>query len=670
MSTFAEKSNRIGPDHLKKLFKHALDIVPKHAVEDTPIFLFATAGMRLLSESRRKDLLRHICSYARSETKFLISDCDSHVQVIPGEIEGLYGWIAANYLLGSFDSPEEHVHGKDHHTYGFLDMGGASAQIAFAPNKTEAVRHAEDLKLLRMRTLDGAPIEYKVFVTTWLGFGVNEARKRYVDALMKLNRTANPKTLQDPCLPAGLSTNLKGDVFLPGPKLVNEKNPYLVGTGRFDQCLNQTFPLLNKEAICVDAPCLLDGVHVPAIDFDVNHFVGISEYWHTTHEIFEWGHNDKAYDFNTYQQRVNEFCSMDWSKIRLGIDQHSWGSKVDEKTALDVCFRASWLINVLHEGIGIPRVGLEKIQETDHNGTKEVLHNAKAKGFTSSFQAVDKIGDIEVSWTLGKMVLYASSQIPPKAEKFPVGFGSNVPGGNPADFQYGGIFDAPYANTTNIHDTPSDHNTEDWHDTLFQGQSPRRIPGFLLFVLILGLAFYLLCGRDRRNRLYRKLMRSPHSHPRKRKLFSPLILPSFLRSRDSSLGGAYERVLEDGVATDQLELRQVGADGDDGDNENSDGSMKSWTVKSSGWATPRIVGGLGTGGILGGGSSGDHLDGARESKGGAIGLGIMRDPIGRSGLVGRIESRERLPTLAFGEGRRSRIGSPIRTASRRVLAED
>lgn len=627
--------------------------------------------MRLLSESKRRNLLRQICSYARSETKFLISDCDSHIQVIPGDVEGLYGWIAANYLLGGFDSPKEHAHGNDHHTYGFLDMGGASAQLAFAPNKTEALRHAEDLKLLRMRTLDGAMTEYKVFVTTWLGFGVNEARKRYVETLMKLSGIAHPKTLQDPCLPAGLSTTMKGDMFLPGPRRVDGKNPYLVGTGRFDQCLNQTFPLLNKDAVCVDAPCLLDGVHVPAIDFDVNHFVGVSEYWHTTHEIFEWSHKDKAYDFNTYQQRVSEFCSMDWSKIQDGIDQHSWGSKVDKQTALEVCFKASWLINILHEGIGIPRVGLEKIQETDHNGTKEVLHNAKAKGFTGSFQAVNKIDDTEVSWTLGKMVLYASSQVPPKADKSPVGFGSNVPGGNPPDFQYAGIFNAPSTNTTIIHESPSDLKTKDWHDTLFQGQSPRRIPGFLLFVLILCLAFYLLCGRERRNRLYRKLVRSPHLHSRKRKFFSPLKLPRFLRSADSSVGGSYERVLEDGGAADQFELRHVPTDGGDGDNENSDDSLESWTVKSSGWATPRIVGGMATSGALGGSAAGDYLDG--EFRTGAVGLGITRDPMGRSGLIGRTESRERLPTLAFGEGRKSRAGSPTRggkIAGLRVLIED
>lgn len=649
---------------------------------DTPVFLLATAGMRLLPDSQRKNILAQICSFVRSNTKFQISSCDQHIQVISGETEGLYGWIAANYLLGGFDTPEEPSRTKKHHTFGFLDMGGASAQMAFAPNETEALRHAEDLKLIRMRTLNGLIAEYKVFVTTWLGFGANEARKRYVEKLLNAGDKLNPKTLPDPCLPTGLSISTKGDVFLPSPKTIKGKSPYLIGTGQFDKCLNQTYPLLEKDAICIDEPCLLNGTHVPAIDFDVNHFVGVSEYWHTTHEIFEKGHKDKAYDLNTYQKRVSEFCSQDWEKIEKGIGRQKWGKKVDEKTAVEVCFKASWLINILHEGIGIPRVGLENTETGGHNGTKEILHGAKEKGFTNIFQAVNKIGDTELSWTLGRMVLYASSQIPPLNDKSAVGFGSNVPSGIPPDFQYADFHHAPSSNSTAPHEIPSDPNVEDVHDTLFANQTPRRIPGFLLFILILCLAFYLLCGRDRRNRIYRKFARTSNSHhTRRRRFFAPLKVPLF-----NSSSGAYERVLEDGAAADQFELGHVDNDADsdmDADLENSDDSAGSWTVKSSGWATPRIVGGsaavkggqqaglafgsaAGVAGSGGGGSSGEG--GYFDYGGGGLGLGIQANstnPMGRSGLVGRTESRERLVTMGVGPdgGKRSRRASPTRGKS-------
>lgn len=660
VSTFGDKPELVGPDHLKPLFEHALNIIPKDAVADTPIFLLATAGMRLLPDFERKELLSQTCSYARSNTKFLLPNCDLHIQVIPGETEGLYGWVAANYLLGGFDSPEEHDHGKGHHTYGFLDMGGASAQIAFAPNATEAERHADDLKLLRMRTLNGAAAEYKVFVTTWLGFGVNEARKRYVTALLEASGVPDATELPDPCLPIGLAISTKGDVLLEPPKTVKGQEPYLIGTGRFDECLRQTYPLLDKDAPCEHEPCLLHGVHVPAIDFDVNHFVGVSEYWHTTHEVFEMAHKDKAYDFNTYQTQVKKFCSQDWTSISKGVTTHDWGKKVDEATAVEVCFKASWLINVLHNGIGIPRIGLENTKGDGYNGTKALLSHAKEKGFLDPFQAVDKIDDTEVSWTLGKMVLYAASQVPPLDASLPVGFGSNVPG-IPSDFQYAGI------KSTLPSDTNQDDkaDVEDWHDALFSNSSPRRIPGFLLFLLILSIAVFLLLGCDRRSRLYHKLAsifpgkETGASRPpsKRRKIFAGknLFFPS--RGGPGALG-IYERVLEDGGA--EFELGEV-----DSDNDHSDSSSSSHHAgRTSGWATPRIN--VGPYEHAGGN---DLFDNASMGPGVGLGLGPIGNAMDRSGLLARTESKER---LTLGAGKRSRAGSPVRHKSplMAALAED
>ncbi|KAK4939953.1 Golgi apyrase, partial [Elasticomyces elasticus] len=484
VSTFGATPELVGHDHLAPLVQHAFSVVPQREIENTPIFLLATAGMRLLPDYQRNAVLDNICSYLREHTAFQLPDCGLHIQVIPGETEGLYGWIAANYLLGGFDSPQQHDHGKNHSTYGFLDMGGASAQIAFAPNTTEAAKHAEDLKLLRMRKVNGDPVEYRVFVTTWLGFGVNEARRRYVAAL--LEQSPHAEQLSDPCLPSGLTVTKAGRVILPGSKEAAGKEPHLLGTGHFSECLKRTVPLLGKDAPCLDSPCLFNGSHVPAIDFDVNHFVGVSEYWHTTHEVFEMSHKDKAYDFHTYQDRVSEFCSQDWKTIQKGVAGHEWGKKVDETTAVEVCFKASWLINMLHEGIGIPRVGIEKLPkpgETGYkNGTKEVLDHAKAKGFLDPFQAVDKIDGTEVSWTLGKMVLYAASQVPPAIDdaSLAVGFGSNTPGiKTPADFQYAGGKNRPLPNdlTDDTDGLKSDFpDGNDWHDVLFRSSSSRRIP--------------------------------------------------------------------------------------------------------------------------------------------------------------------------------------------------
>lgn len=633
ISAFGDTPNDVGPDHLEPLFKHALEIIPKDEVGNTPIFLLATAGMRILPQLKQKAVLEQVCNYARKTTDFQLPDCDLHIKVIPGETEGLYGWIAANYLLGGFDKPEEHDHGKGHHTYGFLDMGGASAQIAFAPNATEAEKHSNDLTLLRMRTVNGEPMEYKVFVTTWLGFGVNQARKRYVEALLQASPEA--QELPDPCLPSGLNVTTEGKPITPGSDEEVEEKPHLLGTGNFPECLRQTYPLLDKDAPCPDQPCMLHGVHVPAIDFDVNHFVGVSEYWHTTHEVFEMSHKDKAYDFHTYQKRVKEFCSQDWEVIQEGIKEKKWGKKVDETTALEVCFKASWLISVLHDGIGVPRVGIEYMKG-GHNGTKAVLGHAKEKGFLDPFQAVSKIDDVEVSWTLGKMVLYASSEIQAPPEALAVGFGSNEPG-IPPDFQYAGGKYVPLPG-----DLPGD---EDWHDTLFK-DSPRRIPGLLIFLLIVFVVLFMLCGRDRRKTMRHRVSnifgRGSGSLKRRRgfggKLFGLSNSPT------------YERVLESGECANEFELGEV-----DSDNDHSDSSEGSRVGRTSGWATPQIKAGFDHG-------PSNYFDNNPVTQGAGLGLGppsVFSNAIERGGLIARTDSKERM----VGPGHRSRAGSPTRMRS-------
>ena len=421
----------------------------------------------------------------------------------------------------------------------------------------------------------------------------------------------------------------------------------ILGLGQFDKCLARAYPLLGKDAPCEDEPCLLHGQHVPAIDFEVNHFVGVSEYWHTTHEVFEMAHKDKAYDWATYQRMVKDFCSEEWDDIKANVAAKKWGKKVDEKTAQEVCFKAAWLIDILHDGIGIPRVGIEKSAAgISYNRTKEIGAHAKDKGFLDPFQAVNKIDDMEVSWTLGKMVLYAAGQIPPSGENLPVGFGPNLGLG---PFQEAG---------SNYNPVPIGDDDESWSEVaedMAEKAHSRSTPGFLLFMFTLIFLFYIFRKRERRLRLYRGInatfrrSRRPGS-PRKggRGFFSS----SKLFGRSS---GNYERVLEDGMEAQDFELAE--ADSSD-DNEHSDSSEGSRIGRTSGLATPKMN--------VVNFDSASYFDGSSQMAAQSVGLGLGMHQGGlsamdRSGLVVRTESRERLQML--GAGRRSRAGSPTRMKS-------
>lgn len=366
-------------------------------------------------------------------------------------------------------------------------MGGASAQVAFAPNQTETNKHANDLMLLRLRTLDGIEKEYRVFVSTWLGYGANEARRRYIKELQSQAKSADP-ILRDPCLPKGLTMSLENS------------HRKILGTGSLAECLNLQSPILAKDMDCHDDPCLFGGVHAPAIDFDVNHFIGVSEYWHTTNDVFDMG---GTYDYATYSGKVEHFCSRDWDSILTDLRRQKWGKKMDEEKVRMVCFKAAWMMNVLHDGFGVPRLTREfnTPPKSSHNTTQDLVDSAKSHGYTTEpFTSVNKIDGVEVSWTLGKVVLYSSSTVNSVSipvtekiegldEKYMVGFGPN----NERLYQDGEFY------TPSGQLLPSSSSTYSRLSESFA--MSRRVPGLLLIFTMICVAVWLVVGKDRRNKV-------------------------------------------------------------------------------------------------------------------------------------------------------------------------
>ena len=442
ISSFAENPKGVS-EYLRPLLDYSRTHLPPSAEADTPIFLLATAGMRLLTQEQQVEILKETCYFFKTESNFRIDKpssagpCGSSIRIITGEEEGLFGWLSVNYLMDGFTN-----HSQDRTTYGFLDMGGASTQIAFEPSLAERNNPENSLIEVRLRLLGGEEIVHKVFVTTWLGYGTNQARERYVAQAINAfesNRSTSfdpsSDVILDPCLPKDLK--LVGQPLQPSSASQHSKRPHtLVGTGSFEQCLEKTSPLLNKDAPCSVPPCLFNGVHVPPIDFSGSHFIGVSEYWYSTEHVFGLG---GAYDFVQYERAAVEFCQRDWADI---LQQHEnsrleggkellggdgevekdgriisvgkWGDNVEIPRLQMQCFKAAWIANVLHSGLGMPRIIDPKGNLTVTEGGPAVSAQAQEKGLgRPGFQSVSTVGDIAFSWTLGKMVLEASKEVPP-----------------------------------------------------------------------------------------------------------------------------------------------------------------------------------------------------------------------------------------------------------------
>lgn len=112
------------PQYLDPLISFAQTKLSDFAHE-TPIYFRATGGMRSLEITEQKHVLRAVENYfGKAGFKNVLAS------VLSGTDEGIYAWIAVNYLLKklSQENPLD--------TLGVLDMGGASTQTTFVPVNT------------------------------------------------------------------------------------------------------------------------------------------------------------------------------------------------------------------------------------------------------------------------------------------------------------------------------------------------------------------------------------------------------------------------------------------------------------------------------------------------------------------------------------------------------
>lgn len=434
LSSFNESPQKVGNHHLSYLLSLASAVVPKSEHARTPIYLHATAGMRLLPPNEQEPILENVCQYLLTNSDFYIPDCKSHVNIIDGDVEGLYGWLSINYLLGAFDNPQEHQHGKNHTTYGLLDMGGASTQVVFLPNSTETAEHSNNLYKISLRGLpqlaektDGAGVvgnylvpvasEHNVFSDSFLGFGMFQAHNRYrkflVDGYRSLHELPEDvyrfrTPISDPCLPKGFTTKDE----------INQHSLDFIGESNFEKCLESIFPVLYNathtsgtddfngncqqlSATSRVSSCLLNDL-IPSFDFDVNHFIGVSGYWDAidkllaTQDIAVRDDDTEKYDYKVIYKKTHQICSQPLNELLKLNLLRSEKEKFTEEDLSELCFKSSWILNFLHVGLGFPRFGIDEIPNKDNK--------------FKSLQVVDKVGGSSFSWTMGRSILYANDE--------------------------------------------------------------------------------------------------------------------------------------------------------------------------------------------------------------------------------------------------------------------
>ncbi len=233
--------------YLDQLFSSFKDSEPDR------IFFYSTAGMRLVSPDDKASINKAITAYLSKA--FPQSTID--VKTITGQSEGIYGWLALNYLNEAFAQRAT--------SEGLLELGGASTQIAYECNSADAV------------TMTINHQNYRVCSASFLGLGLTQAMSQY--------------TNEPACFPKGYS-------------LPNGKK----GTGNYTVCSDKVKPLVDKVhdvSAYIDSHHMMDGIP---------NFVATSAYNFTAVELGI----DKSFSILSLEQEGQEFCTQQWRSLISG----------------------------------------------------------------------------------------------------------------------------------------------------------------------------------------------------------------------------------------------------------------------------------------------------------------------------------------------------------------
>lgn len=362
LSSFANRPEAV-IDYITPLLRVAEKHIPSDRHSETVLYMLATAGMRMIPEADQNIILSELRANVPKVTNFIFSD--NHVDIISGKEEGVYAWISANYVLNRL---KINPNGERAPSVGIIDMGGGSVQIAFEVPSQDQIP-PDDFSQFNLGAKDTSHLEYKLFVTTHLGFGANVAMDNYRNMLVD---QFQDQAISDPCLPSGATHSQDGVEF--------------IGTGNYTACFSSLKPLLHKGTCsALDQTCSLNGHFQPSFD-SVSEFFGFSEFFYTSEDCL---HLAGRWNYDLFRKEAASYCATKWSKL-----QENWKAdkyKADANRLKHQCFKSAWVPMVLHNGFNFP------------------THHKK-------LTTLQTIGGTEVQWALGALI-FKSRFLPLREER-------------------------------------------------------------------------------------------------------------------------------------------------------------------------------------------------------------------------------------------------------------
>lgn len=283
-----------------------------------------------------------------------------------GEEEAIFSWAATNFLMGTLlpASEGEGIVQYVNTTYGTVDLGGASTQIAyFLPS--------QDILEGLFKFQIGNQKIWNVYTKSYLSFGVVAARQRHIRHIVNEYLNSLPEGSHDkgkhsselrvlnPCFYAGYSEEVhdstgKMHVTVYGPELSDKK--------ALKECMRSVRPLMEKQhnEFCDEVyhgDCSIAGAYMPPLPNGVHgRFIGTSSL------TLPWRFLQlpPTASLEEIRSKASTICQMNFDNImfyyQVNFSGDSAGSVVDNLPYF--CFLSSYVIVLLEGRLGPALVNL------------------------------------------------------------------------------------------------------------------------------------------------------------------------------------------------------------------------------------------------------------------------------------------------------------------------
>lgn len=367
ISSYASAPVKAG-ESLKACMQEAEDQVPESRHQETPLYLGATAGMRLLNmeNSSASDKVFRAVEGVLQKSPFSFQGA----RILTGQEEGAFGWVTVNYL------DDRLVQGLK--TTGALDLGGASTQISFISDKFDGSESPSNSVAFRLYGND-----YNLYTHSFLCYGKDQALR-----LTLANQTqTGPAVFSDPCFNLGYTSTRNYSALYNSPCVSHMKPPGAPqsftqqGIGNFQQCQELVRSIFNFSQ-CKYSRCSFNGVYQPPLQ---GPFGAFSAYYFVMNFL---NLTDTSIPLETVKERIARYCATPWDQVK------QQNPTIQTKYLAEYCFSGTYIITLLTEG---------------YNFTSESY---------SKIKFIKKIKGSDAGWTLGYM-LNLTNMIPAEAPDTP-----------------------------------------------------------------------------------------------------------------------------------------------------------------------------------------------------------------------------------------------------------